>query len=166
MLNKPETYATSAVTNRRRLAPSTNTLDLAIESDVGRVAVLLGRTGRFGLSRRRRHSRFRCAMMRSSKNRVGREKRHDHCAKRSRTRFHANRRFSADSLPLFGTMSNVTLAPSRRSLNPAFSTAEIWTKTSLPPPLSEAMKPWPLVALNHFTVPLGTSALPFETIGY
>ena len=33
--------------------------------------------------------------------------------------------FSADSLPLFGTMSNVTLSPSRKSLKPALSTAEM-----------------------------------------
>ena len=36
--------------------------------------------------------------------------------------------------------------------NPARSTALIWTKTSLPP-LSGWMKPYPFVALNHFTVP-------------
>jgi len=35
------------------------------------------------------------------------------------------RRFSAASLPLFETMSNVTLAPSRKSLSPALSTAEM-----------------------------------------
>jgi hypothetical protein len=40
----------------------------------------------------------------------------------------------------FGTISNDTLAPSGRPSRPAFSTAEIWTKTSLPPP-SGAMKP-------------------------
>ena len=44
------------------------------------------------------------------------------------------RRFSAASLPLFETMSNVTLAPSRKSLSPALSTAEMWTNSSLPPP--------------------------------
>jgi hypothetical protein len=42
-------------------------------------------------------------------------------------RSHFTRRFSADSLPRFGTISNVTLAPSGRPLSPAFSTAEIWT---------------------------------------
>jgi hypothetical protein len=40
-------------------------------------------------------------------------------------RHHVTFRFSTDSLPLFGTMSNVTFAPSRRSLSPAFSTAEM-----------------------------------------
>jgi hypothetical protein len=88
------------------LAPSTNTFNLAIESDVRGVAVLLGRTGRFGRSRRRRHGSFRCAMMHSSKDRVGREERdHRDCQKRSRARFHVTRRFSALSLPLFGTTS-------------------------------------------------------------
>jgi hypothetical protein len=87
------------------LATSTNTFNLAIESDVCRVAVLLGRTGRFGRSRRR-HNSFRCAMMRSSKDRVGREERDHHdCQRRSRARFHVTRRFSALSLPLFGTTS-------------------------------------------------------------
>ena len=46
---------------------------------------------------------------------------------------HFTRRFSADSLPRLGTISNVTLAPSGRPSRPAFSTAEIWTNTSLPP---------------------------------
>jgi hypothetical protein len=54
---------------------------------------------------------------------------------------HVTRRFSTLSLPLFGTMSKVTLAPSRRSLRPAFATAEMWTNTSFPPPPSGAMKP-------------------------
>jgi hypothetical protein len=36
------------------------------------------------------------------------------------------------------------------------------TKTSLPP-LSGWINPNPLVALNHFTVPVATSTLPFET---
>ena len=61
-------------------------------------------------------------------------------AAESRWRTYFTRRFSADSLPRFGTISNVTLAPSGRPSRPAFSTAEIWTKTSLPPP-SGAMKP-------------------------
>src|ERR1035438_3420519 len=55
-------------------------------------------------------------------------------------RSHCSRRFSADSLPLFGTMSNVTLAPSASELKPAFSTAEMCTKISLPP-LSGCIKP-------------------------
>ena len=58
----------------------------------------------------------------------------------SRLRTYFTRRFSADSLPRLETISNVTLAPSGRPSRPAFSTAEIWTKTSLPPP-SGAMKP-------------------------
>jgi hypothetical protein len=36
---------------------------------------------------------------------------------------------------------------------PASSSAEAWTKTSFPPP-SRTMKPNPLVALYHFTVPI------------
>jgi hypothetical protein len=47
----------------------------------------------------------------------------------------------------------------RKSFSPAFSTAEIWTNTSLQP-LSGWMKPYPFVALNHFTVPVGTLLLP------
>ena len=54
--------------------------------------------------------------------------------RRRRWQTYFTRRFSADSLPRFGTVSNVTLAPSGRPSRPAFSTAEIWTKTSLPPP--------------------------------
>jgi hypothetical protein len=44
---------------------------------------------------------------------------------RPRWRTYFTRRFSADSLPRFGTISNVTLAPSGRPSRPAFSTAEI-----------------------------------------
>jgi hypothetical protein len=42
-----------------------------------------------------------------------------------RRRYCFTLRFSADSFPLFGTMSNVTFAPSRRSFRPALSTAEM-----------------------------------------
>jgi hypothetical protein len=56
-------------------------------------------------------------------------------------RRHWTRKLSADSLPLFGTISNVTLAPSASEVKPALSTAEIWTKTSLPLPPSGWMKP-------------------------
>src|SRR6185503_13913161 len=50
-------------------------------------------------------------------------------------------------------MSNDTFWPSPRVLRPAASTAEAWTKTSLPPS-SGAMKPNPLEALKNFTVPM------------
>jgi hypothetical protein len=43
-------------------------------------------------------------------------------------------KFSADSLPRFATMSKLTFAPSCKLERPAFSTAEMWTNTSLPPP--------------------------------
>src|SRR5882762_10118195 len=43
--------------------------------------------------------------------------------------------------------------PSLSELRPARSTALMWTNTSLPPS-SGAMKPKPLVALNHLTVPV------------
>src|SRR6187455_1969914 len=42
---------------------------------------------------------------------------------------------------------------------PARSTAEMWTKTS-GPPASGWMKPKPLVALNHLTVPVAINAIP------
>ncbi len=38
------------------------------------------------------------------------------------------------------------------------STAEMWTKTSLPPS-SGTMKPYPRVGLNHFTNPVGIISL-------
>src|SRR6201989_3036538 len=44
---------------------------------------------------------------------------------------------------------------------PARSTAEMWTNTSLPPSLGW-MKPKPLVALNHFTVPVAISLAPWQ----
>jgi hypothetical protein len=47
------------------------------------------------------------------------------CCVRPAGRSHFTRRFSAASLPVFETMSNVTLAPSRKSLSPALSTAEM-----------------------------------------
>src|SRR5690606_18514481 len=57
--------------------------------------------------------------------------------------------------------SKLTRCPSERVLSPARSTADMWTNTSLPPP-SGWMKPNPLVALNHFTVPVGMkSELPW-----
>ena len=128
--------------DQRLSAAFANSFNSAIESDVRRIAVLLDRIGCFGLSRRSRNSSFRRAMMRPSNDRGGYANRdHYDCQKRSHPNFHLTFRFSALSLPLFGTMSNVTLSPSRRSFRPAFSTAEIWTNTSLPPPPSGAMNP-------------------------
>src|SRR5687768_12961591 len=46
-----------------------------------------------------------------------------------------------------------TFAPSARVLNPSPLMLEWWTKRSLPPS-SGAMNPYPLLSLNHFTVPL------------
>src|SRR5262245_14679892 len=43
-------------------------------------------------------------------------------------------RFSAEVLPRFDTSSYSTTWPSLSVVRPALSTAEIWTKTSLPPP--------------------------------
>src|ERR1700688_35509 len=65
------------------------------------------------------------------------------------------RRFSALVLPrwLSTFASNESFWPSLRELMPARSTALICTNTSVPPP-SGAMKPKPLVALNHLTVPV------------
>src|SRR5271167_1962070 len=47
---------------------------------------------------------------------------------------HFTLRFSAEVFPLFATSSYWTCWPSLRVDRPALSTAEIWTKTSLPPP--------------------------------
>src|SRR5262249_50727488 len=44
----------------------------------------------------------------------------------------------------------------------AASSAEICTKTSFPPSCG-AMKPYPLVALNHLTVPVAMAVLTFAT---
>src|ERR1700716_1952405 len=74
-------------------------------------------------------------------------------------RAHFTLRFSAACLPRLSTTSKSTFAPSARPLKPAFSTALVCKNMSLPPS-SGAMKPNPLAALNHFTVPLGTAALP------
>src|SRR6516165_11397297 len=62
-------------------------------------------------------------------------------------------RLSADSFPRLLTTSYWTICPSLRELSPARSTAEIWTNTSLPPSCG-GMNPYPLVGLNHFTVPV------------
>jgi putative transposase len=64
------------------------------------------------------------------------------------------RRLAAASFPLrlSRSRSKERAWPSRRSRSPARSTAEMWTNTSSPPP-SCSMKPKPLVALNHLTVP-------------
>src|SRR5689334_13065799 len=62
-------------------------------------------------------------------------------------------RFSAEVLPRLATSSYSTVCPSLSVERPAFSTAEICTKTSLPPVLGW-INPKPLVGLNHFTVPL------------
>src|SRR4051812_16191118 len=68
-------------------------------------------------------------------------------------------RFSAEVLPRLATSSYSTVWPSLSVDRPAFSTAEIWTNTSLPPPLGW-MNPYPLVGLNHFTVPLAIHESP------
>src|SRR3954452_5308995 len=61
-------------------------------------------------------------------------------------------RFSADALPRFSTRSYSTTWFSLRVESPARSTAEMWTKTSLSLPFG-LMNPYPLVGLNHLTVP-------------
>src|SRR6056297_3711019 len=67
---------------------------------------------------------------------------------------HARARLVALSRPSRPvSTSKVTFWLSARPVRPARSTAEMWTNTSLPPP-SGAMKPKPLVVLNHFTVPV------------
>src|ERR1700709_431297 len=65
------------------------------------------------------------------------------------------RRFSALVLPRIESTldSNESFWPSLSELRPARSTALMCTNTSLPPS-SGAMKPNPLVALNHLTVPV------------
>src|SRR4028119_211048 len=60
-------------------------------------------------------------------------------------------------------MSKVTFWSSLRPVRPARSTAEMWTNTSLRPP-SGSMKPKPLVALNHFTVPLAIVMSPLGVL--
>ena len=47
----------------------------------------------------------------------------------------------------------------RRPVIPARSTAEMWTNMSFPPS-SGAMKPYPFVVLNHFTVPVAIPVFP------
>src|SRR3954462_13342688 len=54
-------------------------------------------------------------------------------------------------------MSNSTFWFSSRLRKPLAEIAEKWAKTSAPPS-SGLMKPKPLSALNHFTVPVVTSA--------
>ena len=73
-------------------------------------------------------------------------------------------RLSADCLPLRRsvTSSNSTFWPSLRVPRPARSIALIWTKASLPP-LSGWMKPKPLAALNHLTVPV-VMGIPFTNV--
>src|SRR3979409_71615 len=66
-------------------------------------------------------------------------------------------RFSAEDLPRLLTTSYSTTCPSLSVESPAFSTAEIWTKTSPPPPWGW-MKPNPFAGLNHFTVPFAIVA--------
>src|SRR6266478_500066 len=53
----------------------------------------------------------------------------------------------------------MTGCPSARFVSPDRSRAEMWTNTSFPPP-SRAMKPKPFSALNHFTVPVSSTAMP------
>jgi hypothetical protein len=73
-------------------------------------------------------------------------------------------RLSADCLPLRRsvTSSNSTFWPSLRVDRPARSIALMWTKASLPP-LSGWMKPKPLAALNHLTVPV-VMGIPFTNV--
>src|SRR5262245_45731914 len=67
-------------------------------------------------------------------------------------------RSSAEVLPFRpGTSSYCTFWPSRSVRRPARSTAEMWTNASLEPSLGW-MNPYPLVGLNHFTVPVGMAA--------
>src|ERR1700704_3555025 len=63
-------------------------------------------------------------------------------------RGHLTFRFSADDFPRLLTISYSTCWPSLSVLRPAFSTAEIWTKTSPPPPPWGWMKPYPFAGLN------------------
>ena len=106
------------------LAPPANTLDLAIKSDVSRMAVLFRGDVGGGLCRNRPDA-VRSAVMGPCNDGVGRAERNHHDRQKdSRGRSHAIRRFSALSLPRFGTMSNVTLAPSTNEVKPAFSTVE------------------------------------------
>ena len=72
-------------------------------------------------------------------------------------------RFSADDLPLRpGTSSNSTFWPSSSELRPALSTAEICTNASREPSLGW-MNPYPLLGLNHFTVPVAMGS-PFALL--
>jgi hypothetical protein len=120
------------------LTPFANALNLAIERDVRGIS-RLNRDLYVGPGRCRRRDGLWCAMC-SSIYGVGRAQR-DHRDRQKRPdRAHEMRRFSALSLPRLATTSNDTLAPSARLVKSAFSTAEIWTKTSLPPP-SGWMKP-------------------------
>jgi AAA domain len=64
-----------------------------------------------------------------------------------------------------GIVTGTSYAPAQMAKHPkakgypAFSTAEIWTNTSWPP-VSGLINPYPLVGLNHFTVPRATSRSP------
>src|ERR1019366_422990 len=103
---------------RRSLAPSANAFDPAIECYVRWIPFLLNGDVGGGL-RRNWHGAFRCAMMRSSNDGMGRtECDHHDRQKRWGDRSHATRRFSARSLPRFGTTSKVTLAPSASDVKP------------------------------------------------
>jgi hypothetical protein len=63
-------------------------------------------------------------------------------------------RLTAEVLPLLPrSRSNETVWFSLNEPMPAFSTAEMWTKTSFEPSCG-AMKPKPFVALKNFTVPV------------
>jgi hypothetical protein len=88
-----------------QLAATTNAFDLSIESDIRGVAVLLGRTGGFGLGCRRRHSSFRRVMMRASIDGCSCAERYHRDRQKRLAGSHEMRRFSALSLPLFGTTS-------------------------------------------------------------
>src|SRR6476646_7578967 len=74
--------------------------------------------------------------------------------------------FTALGLPFLGSilLSKDTFWPSFRVSNPDCSSAEIWTKTSGPPP-STTMKPKPFCALKHLTVPVGIVPPLFRCCG-
>src|SRR5262245_5227998 len=69
--------------------------------------------------------------------------------------------FTAFGLPFLGSIlvSKETFCPSLSEFIPDCSTAEMWTKTSGPPP-STTMKPKPFCSLKNFTVPVGIGYYP------
>src|SRR6516225_8392095 len=59
----------------------------------------------------------------------------------------------------------MTVCPSLSPCMPDRSRAEMWTNTSLPP-LFGVTKPYPLSALNHFTVPVSSTDGPFDGVAW